>query len=87
MLDTRPADLVIDLAEVRFRGVRRSVVRAAMRARPRTAESATPWPAWVPTSTGRTQAWSGQRLRRHPDTAAAVTATRHTQVRSHADQP
>jgi hypothetical protein len=34
-----------------------------------------------------TQAWSGQRLRRHPNTAAAVTATRHTQARSHADQP
>ena len=29
-LDTRPADLVVDLSEVRFCGVRGSVVRAAM---------------------------------------------------------
>jgi hypothetical protein len=34
-----------------------------------------------------TQAWFGQRLRRHPTTAAAVTATQRTQARSHADQP
>jgi hypothetical protein len=31
-----------------------------------------------------TQAWSGQRLRRHPTTAAAVTATRRGQARSRA---
>jgi anti-anti-sigma factor len=51
-LDTRPGDLVVDLSEVRFCGVRGFVVLAAMRQRPRAAESATPWPAWVPAATG-----------------------------------
>ena len=87
-LDTRPGDLVVDLSEVRFCGVRGFVLLAAMAAT--TAHSGIGYAvAGVGPHLDRaaTQAWFGQRLRRHPNTAAAVTATRHTQARSHADQP
>ena len=87
-LDTRPGDLVVDLSEVRFCGVRGFVLLAAMAAT--TARCGIGYAvAGVGPHLDRaaTQAWFGQRLRRHPNTAAAVTATRHTQARSHADQP
>jgi anti-anti-sigma regulatory factor len=87
-LDTRPGDLVVDLSEVRFCGVRGFVVLAAMAAT--TARCGIGYAvAGVGPHLDRaaTQAWFGQRLCRHPNTAAAVTATRHTQARSHADQP
>ena len=85
-LDIRPADLVVDLSEVRFCGVRGFVLLAAM-----AATAATCGIGYAVAGMGRhldraaTQTWSGQRLRRYPSTAAAVTATRHGQARSHAD--
>jgi anti-sigma B factor antagonist len=87
-LDTRPADLVVDLSEVRFCGVRGFGLLAAMAAT--TARCGIGYAvAGVGPHLDRaaTQAWFGQRLRRHPTTAAAVTATQRTQARSHADQP
>ena len=84
-LDTRPADLVVDLSEVRFCGVRGFVLLAAM-----ARTTATCGIGYAVAGVGphldraATQAWSGQRLHRHPTTAAAVTATRPTQARSHA---
>jgi anti-anti-sigma regulatory factor len=88
VLDTRPADLVVDLSEVRFCGARGFVLLAAMA---RTTASC--GIGYAVTGVGphldraATQAWFGQRLRRHPTTAAAVTAARRTQARSPADQP
>ena len=87
-LDTRPADLVVDLSEVRFCGVRGFGLLAAMAAT--TARCGIGYAvAGVGPHLDRaaTRAWFGQRLCRHPTTAAAVTATRRTQARSHADQP
>jgi anti-sigma B factor antagonist len=87
VLDTRPADLVVDLSEVRFCGVRGFGLLAAV-----ARTTATCGIGYAVAGVGRhldraaTQAWSGQRLRRHPNTAAAVTAARRTQARSHADQ-
>ena len=84
-LNTRPADLVVDLSEVRFCGVRGFVLLAAM-----ARTTATCGIGYAVAGIGphldraATQAWSGQRLHRHPTTAAAVTATRPTQARSHA---
>ncbi len=84
-LDARPADLVVDLSEVRFCGVRGFVLLAAMA--PTTASCGIGYAvAGVGPHLDRaaTQAWSGQRLHRHPTTAAAVTATRRGQARSRA---
>ena len=84
-LDTRPGDLVVDLSEVRFCGVRGFVVLAAMAAT--TARCGIGYAvAGVGPHLDRaaTRAWFGQRLCRHPTTAAAVTATRRTQARSRA---
>jgi anti-sigma B factor antagonist len=87
-LDTRPADLVVDLSQVRFCGVRGFALLAAMA---RTTASCGIGYAMAGIGPhldrAATQAWSGQRLHRHPTTAAAVTATQRTQARSHADQP
>lgn len=86
-LDARPADLVVDLSEVRFCGVRGFVLLAAM-----ARTTATCGIGYAVAGVGlhldraATQAWSDQRLRRHPTIAAAVTAARRTQVRSTADQ-
>jgi anti-anti-sigma factor len=80
-LNTRPADLVVDLSEVRFCGVRGFVLLAAM-----ARTTATCGIGYAVAGIGphldraATQAWSGQRLHRHPNTAAAVTATRPTQT-------
>jgi anti-anti-sigma regulatory factor len=82
-LNTRPADLVVDLSEVRFCGVRGFVLLAAM-----ARTTATCGIGYAVAGIGphldraATQAWSGQRLHRHPHTAAAVTATRRGQARS-----
>jgi anti-sigma B factor antagonist len=82
-LNTRPADLVVDLSEVRFCGVRGFVLLAAM-----ARTTATCGIGYAVAGIGphldraATQAWSGQRPKRHPTTAAAVTATRPGQARS-----
>jgi len=87
-LDTRPADLVVDLSEVRFCGVRGFVVLAAMAAMTTRCGIGYAVAGVGPhLDRAATQAWFGQRLCRHPNTAAAITATRHTQARSHIDQP
>ena len=87
-LDTRPADLVVDLSEVRFCGVRGFVVLAAMAATTARCGIGYAVAGEVPTSTGPPRKpGSVSAFCRHPNTAAAVTATQRTQARSHADQP
>jgi anti-sigma B factor antagonist len=87
-LDTRPADLVIDLSEVRFCGVRGFALLAAMARTTATCGIGYAVAGMGPhLDRAATQTWSDQRLPRHPSTAAAVTATRRGQARSHADHP
>jgi anti-anti-sigma factor len=82
-LNTQPADLVVDLSQVRFCGVRGFVLLAAM-----ARTTATRGIGYAVAGMGphldraATQAWSGHRLHRHPNTAAAVTATRRGQARA-----
>jgi anti-sigma B factor antagonist len=84
-LDTRPGDLVVDLSEVRFCGVRGFALLAAMARTTASCGIGYAVAGMGPhLDRAATQAWSGQRLRRHPTTAAAVTATRRGQARSHA---
>jgi anti-anti-sigma factor len=86
-LGTRPTDLVVDLSEVRFCGVRGFGLLAAM-----ARTTATCGIGYAVAGVGphldraATQAWFGQRLRRHPHTAAAVTTARRMQARSRTDQ-
>jgi anti-anti-sigma factor len=79
-LDIRPADLVVDLSGVRFCGVRGFVLLAAM-ARTTACCGIGYAVAGLGAHLDRaaTRAWTGQRLCRHPDTAAAITAVRGRQ--------
>jgi anti-sigma B factor antagonist len=84
-LDIRPADLVVDLSEIHFCGVRGFVLLAAMARTTATCGIGYAVAGMGPhLDRAATQAWSGQRLRRHPDSAAAITATRHRQARTRA---
>jgi anti-anti-sigma factor len=85
-LNTRPADLVVDLSEVHFCGVRGFGLLAAMARTTTTCGIGYAVAGMGPhLDRAATQAWSDQRLRRHANTAAAVTATRRGQARLRAD--